>query len=64
MAGRLPCQPRVMRAWRYAANTSQVISAQVSLGSQLQYEPQASFAQTPPAIIPMVRRGNPNPMMR
>jgi hypothetical protein len=33
-------------------------------GSQLQYEPQASFAQTPPEIIPIVKNGNPNPIIR
>jgi len=41
-----------------------VINAQVSFGSQLQYDPQASFAQTPPAIIPIVKNGKPKPIIR
>ena len=36
IAGLEPCQAFVMRACKYEANTSQVINAQVSFGSQLQ----------------------------
>ena len=64
MAGFLPCHDFVIRACKYEAKTSQVIKAQVSLGSQLQYEPQASFAQTAPAIIPIVSKGKPKLIVR
>ena len=59
IAGFLPCQDLVIRACKYEAKTNHVIKAQVSFGSQLQYEPQASFAQTAPAIIPTVNKGKP-----
>ena len=59
IAGFLPCQDFVIRACKYEAKTSHVINAQVSLGSQLQYEPQASLAQTAPAIIHIVNNGKP-----
>ena len=59
-----PTQPFVKRACMYAAKINQVISAHVSFGSQLQYEPHASFAQTAPAIIPIVKNGNPSPIVR
>ena len=45
------------------AKTNQVINAHVSFGSQLQYEPHASFAQTAPEIIPIVKKGKPNPII-
>ena len=44
-AARRPRQPFVMRMCRYSAYTNQVIAAQVSFGSQLQYDPHAWFAQ-------------------
>ena len=59
----LPSQPFVIRECKYVAKIIHVIKAQVSFGSQLQYEPQASFAQTPPDIIPIVRNGNPKPII-
>jgi hypothetical protein len=37
-----------------------VISDHVSFGSQLQYVPQAEFAQTAPAMMPTVRNRKPN----
>ena len=58
-AGSLPFNPTINLTCKYAAKFNQVIKAQVSLGSQLQYEPQASFAQTAPAMIPIVKKGNP-----
>src|SRR5215471_217613 len=57
-AARRPRQPRVIRICRYPAYTSQVIAAQVSFGSQLQYEPQVRFAQYAPAAIIRVSSGN------
>ncbi len=60
----LPCQPFSNRECRYVAKVNHVISAHVSLGSQLHYEPQASFAHTAPEIIPNVRKGNPKPIIR
>jgi hypothetical protein len=41
VAVRFPRQSREIRAWRKMAYTNQVIKDQVSLGSQLQYAPQA-----------------------
>ena len=58
-----PIQPFVKRAWIYAAKINQVIRAHVSLGSQLQYEPQASLAHTAPAMIPIVKKGKPSPIV-
>jgi hypothetical protein len=50
------------REWRYAVYTSQVTSAHVSLGSQLQYLPQAYFAQMAPKMrAPAVNMGYPIP---
>ncbi|MNL16371.1 hypothetical protein D3C87_1374080 [compost metagenome] len=41
---------------------SQTISAQVSFGSQLQYPPQASAAQSAPRIVAMVKNAKPTAM--
>src|SRR5512143_1945837 len=43
---------------------NQVMSDQVSFGSQLQYVPQALFAQTAPVMIPPVRSGHPMAIIR
>ena len=64
MAGFFPCHDFVILACKYEAKTNHVIKAKVSLGSQLQYAHQASLAQTAPAIIPTVKRGNPKPIIR
>ncbi|KAJ0850368.1 putative ribosomal protein L2 [Helianthus annuus] len=42
----------------------QVIKAQVSFGSQLQYDPHASLAHTAPERIPMVKKINPRLITR
>src|SRR5690554_2306260 len=47
------------RKWITKAYTKMEISAQVSLGSQAQYLPQLSFAQTPPKKVPTVSRNRP-----
>ena len=64
MAAFLPCHPFSKRECKYVAKINHVIKAHVSLGSQLQYEPQASLAQTAPEIIPNVKNGNPKPIIR
>ena len=46
MAAFFPCHPLSKRECKYVANVNHVISAHVSFGSQLQYEPHASLAQT------------------
>src|SRR3954452_11501965 len=62
-AGR-PRQPAVVRACRYPAYTTQAMNAQVSLGSQPQYRPQALSAQTAPAMTANVQTGNPKTAVR
>ena len=42
---------------------SQTMSDHVSLGSQLQYVPQATFAQKAPVMMPIVRSGKPMAMV-
>src|ERR687887_2098224 len=63
-AARRPFHPDVARAWRYPAKMTQVMKDQVSLGSQPQYRPQASWAQIAPAITAKVQIGKANAIAR
>ena len=63
-AARRPRQPAVTRACRKHAYTTQVMKAQVSVGSQPQYRPQAWSAQIAPAMMPKVQIGNANTTVR
>src|SRR5690554_4004706 len=47
------------RKWITKAYTKIEMSAQVSLGSQAQYLPQLSLAQTPPKNVPTVNKNKP-----
>ena len=60
----LPRHPTVTRACRKQAYTTQVMNAQVSVGSQPQYRPHAWSAQIAPAMMPNVQIGNANITVR